>query len=369
MFESAWSEEAYDRSRYNVEMNKNYDLAIKHGLALTELNALSSKREESFQSQLAERVPGMGKIVRMSGRAYAAYLNNLRMDVFSDLIDKAEAIGLDSRNNEHIADSISKFVNSASGRGDLGQFERAAVAFNTFFFSPRLMKSRMDMIGYVFNPKTYTTLNPVVRQEAFKSLLTVAGVGLTVTALASLGGAETEDDPRSADFGKIKIGNTRFDIFGGTLQYPRMAAQLLSGKIVSSTTGKFMVLGEKGKYRPLTRLDIAERFFENKEAPIVSFITNMLRGQNTIGEEFHVTNEFLNRMVPMVVQDMIEVGNDNPALLPSSLLAAFGVGMQTYKSEPKIVKDFNKKLSSLDQIYTEYRVLKKTSPRQASVYI
>jgi hypothetical protein len=39
-----------------------------------------------------------------------------------------------------------------------------------------------------------------------------------------------EIDPRSTDFGKIKVGNIRWDIWGGFQQWVRVASQLATGE-------------------------------------------------------------------------------------------------------------------------------------------
>jgi hypothetical protein len=223
-----------------------------------------------------------------------------------------------------LAKDIATVVNTGTGRGSLGKFERAGPALNAFFFSPKLMASRLQML----NPIYYMKLDKFARVEALKQTLSTAGAGLTILGLAKMAGATVGTDIRSADFGKVKIDNTRFDIGGGFLQYLRLAGQLWTGKVVSSTTGKVSTLGEG--YKPRTRLDILMSAIQYKEAPVFSFATSLLKGQEAFGGEFKLTSEIGKRFIPMIIQDMVEVYKDDPSLLPISALGIFGIGLQTY---------------------------------------
>jgi hypothetical protein len=244
--------------------------------------------------------------------------------VFDYLVKRAETAGRDPYKDTKLAKDIATVVNTGTGRGSLGKFERAGPALNAFFFSPKLMASRLQMLNAFY----YGKLDKFARVEALKQLASTAGAGITIMGLAKKAGAEVGTDWRSADFGKIKIGNTRFDIGGGFLQYFRTFGQLWTGQVVSSTTGKVSTLGEG--YKPRTRLDILLSAIEYKTAPVASFAISLLKGQESFGGEFKLGSEIANRFVPMIIQDMVDVYKDDPSILPLSALGIFGVGLQTY---------------------------------------
>ncbi len=321
MFKSLVSEKAWLASQKEIAERPTYELMKNSRLAIMELGKRLSTREEKFLSQFAEYIPG----VRASGRAYTTFLNRLRADVFDDLIKKADKLGLEASINDKLAEQIAHFVNVASGRGKLGALEKVANELNAALFSPRLMASRLTLL----NPVYYIKADPFVRKEALKSLFTVSAMTTTILTLAAAGGADVELDPRSSDFLKIKIGGkTRVDILGGVQQYMRAAGQIISGKYISSTTGKEYTLGEG--YRPLTRLEIAYRFAESKASPIASFAIALMKGQDITGEKVKVSKEVGKRFVPMVIQDVYDLAVEDPELLPLAALGAFGVGIQTY---------------------------------------
>lgn len=356
MFKQFGSEKAFKEVQEEIIRRPTFELMRGNKLALTEMDAFLGPREEAFMSNWAEKIPLIGRMVRASGRAYVGFLNKLRADVFDDFVKQGKNLGID---DPAFLKSAADFVNTATGRGGLGPLERAGVALNSFFFSPRLMASRINLL----NPAYYIGLHPQVRKEALKSLFTFAGTAMTVLGLAKMGGAEVGIDPRSADFGKIKVGKTRWDVLGGFQQYIRLAAQLIKGQIVSSTTGRIMTLG-KG-YRPLTRMDILGRFFEYKTAPVVSFALDLFRGQTALGEEVVLPKELAKRFIPMAAQDIYELIQERGVggLFLSSP-AIFGVGVQTYGVKEGTADWYYEKLSKLPpaEANTQAAKLKKTDP-------
>lgn len=351
MVKNFFSEKSYQGLMEDIQKRPTYALMREKHLPLTSTTSpILADREEKFMSNLAEKIPGIGKIVHASGRAYTGFLNKLRADVFDDLVKNAKNQGLDVTGK--VGDDIAKFVGAATGRGNLGTLEGVAVALNSVFFSPRLMASRLNLLW----PGTYMKLDPFVRKEALKSLLTFAGTGLSIVGLAKMNGADVSFDPRSADFGKIKIGNTRYDPWGGFQQYIRIASQLITGKHINSTTGVETTIGEG--YKPLTRMDILQRAIETKEAPVTSFAVSLLKGKNFLGKEIDLKSEIANRFIPMVIQDMadlyMERGLTGIAMGTPSI---FGVGLQTYSPDAsEVVSSMNSVIQHHKELLIQGRV-------------
>lgn len=337
MFKLFGSEKTFAALQESIKQKPTYNLMRESKLALTELGQEMGLREEIFMSSWAEKIPILGRGVRASSRAYVGFLNKLRADVFEDLIKKADKLGLNASGNLDLSTEIAKFVNAASGRGNLRGLERSAVMLNATLFSPRLIASRMTFL----NPANYVTGSPFVRKQYLKSLLTVTGLTMTTLTMAKAGGLDVGLDPRSADFMKIKVrGKVRIDVLGGFQQYIRAAAQIISGEYISSTTGKLVTLGEG--YRPLTREEIAIRFAKSKLSPAASFASALLVGKEPFTDKpISVPKEVGKRFVPMVMQDLYDLATEEPDLLPLGIPAMFGVGLQVYKprrKKPKGIK-------------------------------
>ncbi|MEE9510427.1 MAG: hypothetical protein V3V81_08035 [Candidatus Bathyarchaeia archaeon] len=338
-FKTLGSDKAFNALKEDIANRPTYELMRRGGgrkeeLALTAMDAPLGKREEAFMgAALAEKIPIIGLGVRASNRAYTGFANKLRADVFDHLIKSSKKAGREPWKDPLLVDSIIRFVNAGSGRGGLKRLEKAAVNLNTVLFSPRLISSRLSLL----NPKFYMKLDPFVRKQALQSLFAFTSMVMTTAGLAKLAGAEVSLDPRSADFLKIKIGNTRIDFMGGFQQYIRLAAQLISKTIVSTTTGKVTKLGEG--YRAPTRATITLRGAEYKLAPVASFAVNLFRGRTTFGEPIETPKEIATevgkRFVPMVMQDVIELAKEDPELLPLAIPGFFGAGIQTYGVKKK----------------------------------
>ena len=323
MFKQVFSEKNFQEAQAQIRARPSYPVMRDARLQLTDIGETLSLREEQFMAQLGERIPVLGKGVRASNRAYVGFLNRLRADVFDDLLKKGQQLGLED--DPEFLSSVGSFVNNATGRGNIGGLERAAPLLNAVFFSPRLMMSRLQLL----NPGYYVGLQPAVRKEAIKSLLSFVGAGSVALGLAKMNGAEVGTDPRSADFGKMKFGNTRYDIWGGFQPLVRGVAQLITGEQISTTTGREIKLGEG--YKPTTRLDIIQRWFGSKESPIASLVTELLQGQTMTGEDVQVAPAIVDRFIPMFAQDVYDVMREQGiGKAWTAIPSLFGVGVQTY---------------------------------------
>ena len=332
-FPAAFTEKSFQRLQRDIQTDPFYSLANKgkEKLAITDLGTDLTKREEAFISTIPERVPIIGYIPRASARAYTGLLNKFRFDIYKSMLKSAHKMGRDIINDEKLLNDIHSFINAGSGRGSLGRFEGAASTLASALFSPRLIGGRLAIL----NPHYYWKLDPFVRKEALKSLFAFASAGATILALAKANGAEVETDPVSADAGKIKIGRTRLDIWGGFQQYIRLATQIITNQKKSTITGEKQKLGEG--FNAQTRWDVALRFFEGKAAPVPSYIISWMKDKNWEGEKFDPKSEAVKRIVPIMSQDLWELyKQDDIESIPRQLPELFGIGVQTYSKNPRI---------------------------------
>ncbi len=325
----------------SIEKHPLYGMSQDAGLYLAPYGEFAphlARSEEVFMSHLADKLPW----IKWSNRAYVTYLNKLRSDTFYNQIATWQKQGLSPAEVLHKAGQFADFINVATGRGNIGRLnETGAVVLNATFFSPRFVASRFQLPLKVFKS------DPEVRKEVFKALGAWFGAGASILFLATQSGAKVELDPRSTDFAKVRIGNTRIDPWAGMQPLARATAQFLTATRKTSESW----ITQTG------RLEVAGRFVESKLSPSASLIIDGLRGANFIGEPMEATTETITRestarLMPMTIQDMIDGFRESGLLgLAITPLSASGLSVQTYPvQDPKDVvarRDYNKDFQDL----------------------
>lgn len=324
-------------------LNGVYD---RMGLDLTELTPKGgdmAAREEQFRSPLAEKIPG----VRASGRGFMLGLDQARADL-ADLM-YAKAVKAGKGDDEHTLQSIGDVVNSASGRGDLGNgvIGRSSEGLNLLLFSPRLIKSRIDFL----NPLWYKGLDPIARHEAYRAMGGLVVLVAAANVIAKAAGANINLDPRSSDFAKIRLGSVRIDLAGGFQQYMHLLGELATQRKMT-TTGKLEKLDVQEGPGKTSDWDVVFNFIRSKLAPMSAAAIDVGQRQNSVGQPLTWGNSVVSRVTPLAGQDAYQVGQDawqshGPAAgiaagIGGGLLSAFGGGVQQFTpKQPKVTGTFN----------------------------
>jgi hypothetical protein len=350
----AWgSENAYQAIQNSIETDKDFALAMRGKLSITDLGKAVSGREEAFASDLAEKLP----LGRRSNRAYNAFNNKARFDTFKSMVADYDAAGIDIRNNDVLLQKVANQINSASGRGSLkfsgtlfGKEFGVDLTKNTDLltnvaFAPKLISSRLKIM---MSPFTYANADKIQRIQAIKTLAGLTGASITELALMKAAGAKLGVDPTSSDFWKGKFGNVRMDPNAGFEPYFTLMAREITGHYTSSSTGIGYDLGKK--FGLSDRLSSIGEFSLNKTNPNINFALNLARAMTgnlmkpssiEFGNKhrpFNMTtlnpfeNEAVKLVTPMILDDMYDVYKENPKLLPLTVpYGFFGGGVQAYK--------------------------------------
>lgn len=342
MFRQTFSEEKYKNWISDLKHTPMYDLMQKSDLYLSDKNnAKLLAREEEFTSNLADKIPGIGKLIAGSERAYTGYLNVLRSGVFTSEAQNLIRKGYTYENNPEQFKALAKVVNVLTGRGDIPEFlgGKQPKILSAALFSPRFMAARIQTLYLWADPR----LTKEARILAAKDIGTTLASGAIILSLASLAGYKVVTDPRSVNFLKIQDkqehGTSYYDILGGLPQYVRFLAQQGLGQKIPISGNGVVTFGTK-KARNTTRLSEAARFMRGKLSPLVGGGLNLMEGKDVIGQPYHLWPNVPQEFIPLPftdVQDAYKVGGIDGAL-KAFIPSQFGVGVSSYNPNGKTRK-------------------------------
>lgn len=335
---------ASDRAAFEVEREiaarDNYPLYRASGLYLAEHGALLSKMEEAYMSRWATQLPGVGRLVKASERAYTTFLNKLRADSFDAM--KA-ALGRGGEVTMPEARILSNFINVATGRGTALFGEKAATGLNTWFFAPRYVASRFQML--MGQPLLYGIQSGKAGfAEGMRARKLVAAeygrIVLGMSAYYALGlmaGATIETDPRSTDFLKLKWGNTRIDPTAGLAQITVLLTRLIGGETKTAKGKVQPIRGPKVPYGGETTLDVLARFGRFKLAPAPGLALNLATQTTALGDPLTPEDVVLQTVVPISFGDIWKSIEEQGVEggLPLAVLSIFGEGVQNYDANKR----------------------------------
>lgn len=284
--------------------------------------------EEAFPTTLPEKIPLFGRLYKASETAYTGFLYKMRADIADKMIEIAKKNGVNVGNKEELQ-SIGNLVNSLTGRGNLGAFEKVGKEVNTIFFSPKMLKSNIDFLTAHQFQKGVT---PFVRKQAALNLLKViAGTAVILGTAKALDPNSVELDSRSSDFGKIKVGKTRFDVSGGMSSIITLASRLVLNSSKSTKSHKIIKLNSN-KFGSQTSMDVVSNFLQNKLSPVGSLIKNIANRRDFAGKKITVQGEAVNLLAPLPITNAIELltteGGANALI--GIIADALGISTNTY---------------------------------------
>lgn len=291
--------------------------------------------EEAYPSSLPEKIPAFGRLFKASEVAYNAAALRLRADLADRYIAKAEEQGINTYDKEQ-AKGIAHVVGSMTGRGSLGAVTpQTARKLNVLFFSAKFLKANFDTLtAHQFDKKA----TPFAKKQAAKNLLNITLTLASIFTLAKLIDPESVDeDPRSTNFGKIKLFGHWVDITGGMAGLVTLAMRLVptwhDGKLsfwYKSASGNWHDLNS-GDYGRMNALDVFEGFFENKLSPAAGVMRDIWKGEDFNGEPLTVSGVTKGVTIPLPLQNINALRQDPNTswLLGSIILDQLGFSTST----------------------------------------
>jgi hypothetical protein len=235
---------------------------------------------------------------------------------------------------------IASYINIATGRGELGKYAVAGQVMSDFLWSPRLMVSRFQLLAG--QPMMHGTA--ATRKLIALDYARFLGGMAAVYALGAMAGGEEEPDPRSADFGKIKFGDTRLDPLAGLAQVTVLVSRLASG---STKTQGGEIEGLRGPDAAFGSgaVGVIGRFFRSKLSPMVGTAVNVLQGKDAVGKESTPMKIALDMVIPLSFRDIGDIMTQHgiAAGATITMLSLLGMGAQNYATN-----EYNNSLKSMN---------------------
>lgn len=266
--------------------------------------------EDPLPSSLPEKIPLYGRAYKATEVAFTGFLHNLRANLADNELKIAQDHGIDITDKRQLQ-SLGKMINSSTGRGNLGKFEQAGSEINALFASVRLLKGQADTLtAHIFDKDVTGYVKKRAGERLVKAVVAEAGI-LAISSMLMPGSVEW--NPQSSDFGKIKIGNQRFNTpLSGQASLVTLAARLLTMTSKSSTTGKYTKLND-ATYGAQTGMDVLNSFFENRFSPVAALLRDYMKGKDPSGNKFDLTTEVRNMILPIGVTSNIQLNQDTTA--------------------------------------------------------
>jgi hypothetical protein len=290
--------------------------------------------EEAFPSTLPEHIPVLGRLYKAAEVAFNGAGIRLRADIADRALEIAERNGVDLADEFEVR-SLGKLINSLTGRGDLGRANQVADIINVPFFSPRMLKSQFDFLTLHMADKMSWYSR---KQAAFNTLKVVAGVSTILAIANALMPGSVETDPRSSDFGQIKIGSTRFDLSGGIHSMITLAARFATGSTKTNGTVKQL---NTGKFGSQTTMDVLWKFVEGKFSPGATALKELATQTDYNGNKLTAWQLVQDLFAPLPatnIQELMSTPNAAP-LIVGALADFAGISTNSYApSHPKNVK-------------------------------
>lgn len=289
-------------------------------------------KEEPYVNAYINNVPIVGIVTKASERAYVTMANQMRMGMFKYWHNEMQKTGTDFSTPEGAVELelLGDWINNITGRGPTLFKGENAKFWSSILFSERFLTSRFK--SPVLTAKMLRSKNPALRKLAIRATvrpaLALASMwGLTKLA-ADVFGWDTEFslDPFESDFGKIRVGDTRFDMGAGYGQAFRLVVGMTTFHQRDPRTGKLKLVD------PTKVLHI---FSRNKLAPIPGTLARLGAGRFHEDGELQLGKVMSALTLPINVQGLMESIDEEIDPLNAGgmfLIDSLGIGVNTYKT-------------------------------------
>ena len=301
----------------------DYKLLKKSGVALNVI-------EEEIPVDIPSRIPLLGMLFRMGENAFVGSARYMRYQLAKQYLNVWRKSGKELNKKE--LESIGRLANSQTGRGDIAAKSQRPGLLNNLFWSPRNLRAYIDILTLHAFDRNFSAF---ARYQAAKNLIRyISGAAMILTLAKWIDDDSVTWDANSADFGKIKVGPTRFSVGGGMTVLVVLVSRLVTRKFTSSTTGKTKSIDTR-KFGALGGKELLWNFTENKLSPAAQLALSLIDQKTWDGDKLIIPQMIDDALTPLIIQNVIETGtaDDSANVLAALIAEALGVNVQTYQGK------------------------------------
>lgn len=308
------------------------------GLAINDFGSALDAGEQRTTSYWIEnnkwmKRVGLAHVVKAGNRHMTTLLNVQRQSVWNKL--RAEVPNMTPEAKKAFA----TYINVMTGKGDLSDLKPGlfkTILENAFFSLP-LAASRVQAPWAIYNALKHPQLRKTVARDiagVFGSTAALIGLASAFKAANPDADMTIGDDSRSADYGKLRVGNTRFDFNGGYLGFGRIAINTAKIPFPEDPI-------DDALNRDFDPKEAFGRFLGYKLHPSVQLALTLapaFKGKelkDAVGKPTTVTDEMIRSVTPLFLQDIYDAykyNDESLGMAAAAFPATFtGFGAQTYK--------------------------------------
>jgi len=288
---------------------------------------------------------------RATERAFTGAIDTARIQMFTEFVKDLEQNGISFENNPEQYKIAADATNNLTFRGKLGRLEGVSRELAVVFFAPRKVAASLALVNPVYYAQVGMGSKVVAKRLMLKMATFISMATMLTLLVKATQDSEDEDsnpdvfNTYSSDFMKLRIGNTRIDMFGGLNQNIVFFARQIMGLYKKTSSYKTEELGG-APFIP-TRLGLVGQFTKNKLAPTTSLLTTYL--DQSKGREVDWDTEAVESVAPMWTASIKELYKEHPTEIASFLtfMSLIGQSMNTYGTAEFLDKDKDRKYIDL----------------------
>jgi len=340
-----------DPTPYGVRMNDGSVQELRFGDILEGMDIVAKEVEPYYRAQLAEKLWLIGGQVRRSRVAFTGAGNEARASMARHWLDVWTKAGVDI--SPERLEKLGGVLNALTGRSTAIPQGWLFDVLQATWWSPQYRLSGPQVVGTMVKHgpgalvkaatggRLIPSADPYIAGIAAQNLVAFVGGGISILSMLKASGlAEVELDPRSSDFGKIKLGPMRFNFWGTSQLLVRTIAQSITTTRIDPELGPQTI--DPGQ--PWAR------YWQSGASPEFSLITDYMKGETYLGrslrpsEERGITaadiakREAIERTLPLAWLDVKEAIEED--VLKGAFggsLGMIGLGIQSY--EPRAAQE------------------------------